>query len=224
MTRILAIDTASDFASIAILDGNETIETVLHSPDGFAHILYGQLGKLLDRAGLGIGDIDCFAAGSGPGSFTGVRVALSAAKSLAETSGKPIVAVSNLKALAWHGAAPLRAAILDARRGEIYCGLYTSTLELASAETVMKFPDWVAGLPAEGIEFVSTDFAPFAGSAPHGIPVVEAPRFLAAAIARIAAAEYAAGRGSDPATIDANYVRRSDAELNWSDPLRTLGP
>lgn len=200
------------------------MEAVMHSPDGFAHLLFGQLKALLERASLTIADIDCFAAGSGPGSFTGVRVALSAAKGLAEAGGKPIVAVSNLKALAWHGSAPLRAALLDARRGEIYGGLYSADLEPQGEECVMKFPDWIATLPREDMELVATDFAPFTASAPPAIPVIEAPRSLATAIARIALGEYRRGRAVDPASVDANYVRRSDAELNWKDSPRTPGP
>lgn len=225
MTRILAIDTASEFASICLLtEGSEPVEAEMHSPDGFAHLLFGQLKVLLERASLTIADIDCFAAGSGPGSFTGVRVALSAAKGLAEAGGKPMVAVSNLKALAWHGSAPLRAVLLDARRGEIYGGLYSPDLELRGEECVTKLPDWLAALPCEGVELVASDLAPFAVSGPPAIPVTEAPRYLASTIARIALDEYSAGRAVDPASVDANYVRRSDAELNWKDSLSTTGP
>lgn len=224
MTTILAIDTASEFASICLLtEGADPVEAELHSPDGFAHLLFGQLAVLLERASLTIADVDCFAAGSGPGSFTGVRVALSAAKGLAEAGGKPMVAVSNLKALAWHGSAPLRAALLDARRGEIYGGLYSPDLDLRGEECVMKLPDWMSALPSEGVELVASDFAPFA-AAPPAIPVTEAPRYLATTIARIALAEYSAGHAVDAASVDANYVRRSDAELNWKDSLSTTGP
>ena len=65
-------------------------------------------------------EIDCFAAASGPGSFTGVRVGLAAVKGLAEALGKPAVGISNLRALSLFGKAALRAVVLDARRGEVY--------------------------------------------------------------------------------------------------------
>ncbi len=68
--------------------------------------------------------VDCFAAASGPGSFTGVRVGLACVKGLAEALGKPAVAVSNLRAIASFGTAPWRAVVLDARRGEIYGAVY----------------------------------------------------------------------------------------------------
>ncbi len=88
-------------------------------------------------------------------------------------------------------------------------------------ESVARFPAWLARLPQSGIEFVALDFIPFrpalAGTAFENAQVIEAPRAQAAAIARIAAAQFASGRVHDPADLDANYVRRSDAELFWHD-------
>jgi tRNA threonylcarbamoyladenosine biosynthesis protein TsaB len=86
---------------------------------------------------------------------------------------------------------------------------------------VAKFPVWLETLPA-GVEFAATDFSPFrAGLAgtkfQDAAPVVTVPRALAAAIARIAAARWQRGEASDPAALDANYVRRSDAELFWKE-------
>jgi tRNA threonylcarbamoyladenosine biosynthesis protein TsaB len=215
---ILSIDTTSEFGSIALTDGARTVEeTLLHSPDGFGHILFQHIEQLLARHGLTAWQMDCFAAASGPGSFTGVRVGLAAAKGLAEATGKLVVAVSNLRALAFFGSARLRATVLDARRGEVYGAVYNDRLEAVVPEAVMKFPDWLKTLPAGGFEFVATDFSPFAGHVAAGIPVVAAPRGLAAAVGVIAGGEYAAGRAQDPAGVDANYVRRSDAELHWKE-------
>jgi tRNA threonylcarbamoyl adenosine modification protein YeaZ len=211
---ILSIDTTSEFGSIALTGRDRVIEEVLlHSPDGFGHILFPQIEKLLARHGLSANQMDCFAAASGPGSFTGVRIGLAAAKGLGEAVSKPVVAVSNLRALAFFGTAQLRATVLDARRGEIYGAMYNAALEAVVEEAVMKFPAWLKTLPAAGFEFVSTDFTPFRSFADADVPVVTAPRALAAAIGRMAWAEFEAGRASDPAAIDANYIRRSDAEL-----------
>ena len=80
--------------------------------------------------------MDAFASASGPGSFTGVRVGLTAVKGLAEATGRKVIAVSNLQALAWHGSRPLRAAVLDARRGEVYGGVYDAALQLVQEEVV----------------------------------------------------------------------------------------
>jgi tRNA threonylcarbamoyladenosine biosynthesis protein TsaB len=219
---ILAMDTTREFGSIALTGGDGTIdEILLHAEDGFGHVLYGHLSSLLGRHGLRVEDIDCFAAASGPGSFTGVRVGLACVKGLAEACGKPVAPVSNLQALAAFGSEPLRATMLDARRGEIYGAVYDAEARLQAPEVVMPLPRWLAGLPVEPLEFISADAAlleaalegtRFAGSA-----VKEAPRALAGAIGRIALDRFRRGLAVDPAGVDANYVRRSDAELFWKE-------
>jgi tRNA threonylcarbamoyladenosine biosynthesis protein TsaB len=215
---ILSVDTTSEFGSIALTDRDEVLEELpLHSPDGFGHVLFAHLQELLERHGVAPAAMECFAAASGPGSFTGVRVGLAAVKGLAEAAGKRVVPVSNLRALAFFGSAPLRAVVLDARRGEVYGAVYNDRLDPVLAESVMKFPAWLQTLPADGFEFISTDFTPFQSQVNASIPVITAPRALAAAIGRIAWRELAAGRALDPAAADANYVRRSDAELFWKD-------
>ena len=215
---ILSVDTTSEFGSIALTDGDRTVEEIpLHSPDGFGHILFQRIEQLLERHAVGVNQIDCFAAASGPGSFTGVRVGLAAVKGLAEATGKRVVAVSNLRALAFFGTARLRATVLDARRGEVYGAVYNDRLEIVSPEVVMKFPAWLRTLPERGFEVIATDFSPFRASVDPGIAVITAPRSLAAAIGQIALTDDKKGRSRDPAEIDANYVRRSDAELFWKE-------
>lgn len=215
---ILSLDTTSEFGSIALTGPAGVVDEIpLHAPDGFGPVLFSQIRILLGRHGCNIAEIECFASTSGPGSFTGVRVGLTAAKGLAEATGRQVVAVSNLQALAAFGSAPLRATVLDARRGEVYGAVYDAALELVAPEMVAKFPDWLATLPADGYEFISTNFLPFQNFADARIPVVTPPRALAGAVGRIAWDRWQAGLASDPAAIDANYVRRSDAELFWKD-------
>jgi tRNA threonylcarbamoyladenosine biosynthesis protein TsaB len=203
---------------MALTEGERSVdEILLHSPDGFGHILYGHLEQLLSRNCVAIQQIDCFAAASGPGSFTGVRVGLTAVKGLAEATGKRVVAVSNLRALAFFGSSPMRATVLDARRGEVYGALYDDRLDAVVPETVMRFSEWFKTLPSAGYEFISNDFSPFQSYIDPAIPVVTAPRAMARAIGRIAWIEVQRGHTQDPAQIDANYVRRSDAELFWKE-------
>jgi tRNA threonylcarbamoyladenosine biosynthesis protein TsaB len=210
--RILAIDTTSEFGSIALVEGELVVEEVpLHCPDGFGHILFGRIERLLADHNLALDQIDAFASASGPGSFTGVRLGLTAAKGLAEAAGRKVVAVSNLQALAWFGTRALRAAVLDARRGEVYGAVYDAALTPVRDEVVMKLPAWLETLPEGDLEFITTGF-PL-----DRRPVTQAPRSLAGAIGRIAAIRFAAGKAQDPLEIDANYVRRSDAELLWKE-------
>jgi tRNA threonylcarbamoyladenosine biosynthesis protein TsaB len=198
-TVILAIDTTHEAGSIALARGGAVIEEVpLDEPGGFAHVLYEHLKSLLDRNGVRLEEIDCFAAASGPGSFTGVRVGLACIKGLAEATGKPAVAVSNLEALATFGSTTLRAPMIDARRGEIYGAVYDVEGHIVQPEVVARQEVWWAALPRDA-------------------ELVTGSHRLAGAVARIAAARFARGEGRDPAALDANYVRRSDAELFWKE-------
>jgi tRNA threonylcarbamoyladenosine biosynthesis protein TsaB len=81
---------------------------------------------------------------------------------------------------------------------------------------VTSLPHWIAGLPPGDLEFISTDLAPFRHILPEA-PIVAAPRALAAAVARVAWERWQNGQAQDPAALDANYVRRSDAELFWKE-------
>lgn len=222
---ILSIDTTHEFGSLALLRDDSVLEELLlHAPGGFGHVLYDRLSKLLERHNCAVEEIACFAAAAGPGSFTGVRVGLACVKGLAEATGKKVVPVSNLEALVQFGNGPRRAIVLDARRGEIYAALYTSDGHPLQPETVTKFPAWIANLPEGEIEFISTDFSPFqpalTGTRFESAHVVIAPRALAAAIGRIAYQRLQAGLAVDPAEVDANYVRRSDAEFLWREKDR----
>lgn len=221
LPRVLAIDTTAEFGSIALLedrDGESRVieEVLLHSADGFAHVLFDQIERLLERHRIGLGDIDAFAAAAGPGSFTGVRVGLAAAKGLAEGTGKKAIAVSNLQAMASFGTAPLRAVVLDARRGEVYGAVYDARLRAVGEEVVMKFPAWLATLPQSDLEIISNGFP--MTDAPPGARITISPRGLAGAIGQIALQRLRDGLVLDPTEIDANYVRRSDAELLWKEP------
>ncbi len=210
---ILALDTTSEFGSLALRRSNETLaEIQLHSPDGFGHMIFQAIADILAQAQLRLEEIDCFAAASGPGSFTGVRVGLAAIKGLAEALGKPAVGISNLRALSLFGTAALRAVVLDARRGEVYGAVYDAQARLVVAETVSTWAGWLATVPGDA------ELIGFAGGPCQtaGIAFTAAPYFLAAAVARCAEIDGTA-HWQDPVSLDANYVRRSDAELFWKE-------
>ena len=215
---ILALDTTRDDASMALARGGRILEEIgLASPAGFAHVIHNAIDALLSRHGLRIAAVDCFAAASGPGSFTGVRVGLACVKGLAEALAKPAVGVSSLAALATFGQAPLRAPVLDARRGQIYGAVYDSSGRLIAEEVVIALAAWLPTLPT-GVQFIRIEGQEPALPLPPHATVATAPRAQAAAIAMLALARLEAGTASDPAALDANYVRRSDAELFWTEP------
>jgi len=195
MRLALAVDSAGDYGSIALADETGVREEVpIHAPQGFSHVLFGEIESLLNRQRVTLKDIDVFAGASGPGSFTGVRVGLAAIKGLAEVMGKGVVAVSNLAAVAEYGTSDFRAVVIDARRGEIYGAVYDRAGNQIVPEAVLPLERFMALIPED-------------------CPIVEAPRELAGAIARIALRT----KAQDPAAIEANYVRRSDAEILWKE-------
>jgi tRNA threonylcarbamoyladenosine biosynthesis protein TsaB len=204
--RIVALDTTAEHGSIALVEDGALVEQhEIHSPDGFGHVLFVELNALMGRHGWVYDSVHGFAAASGPGSFTGVRVGLSAAKGLADVTGTKAAAVSNLQAMAVHGTGPVRAPFFDARRGEIYGGLYDAELNPLAPETVGPLEAWLAALP-EGAELLTIHPEAFA------VTARAVPRALASAIALLAPRHW-----RDAAELDANYVRRSDAELKWTD-------
>lgn len=226
--KVLALDLTGTMGTFALLDGGAVrAEESLTSPDGFAHIVFDRLREFLGRSGVRLDEIDCYASASGPGAFTGVRVGLAAVKGLAEAMGRPAVGVSNLKALASGGEGEVRAPVLDARRGDVFSGVYDGNLQELAPESVETGEGLVARLRsiAHGKPVViTTDVEWLRRSVAMGSEwtVVERPAGLAVAVARCAALEMERGASGDPAALDANYVRRSDAEMAWTDKREGL--
>ena len=215
MPLILAVDTTSEYGSLALLRGDELLEeTPIHAPANFSRILFGEIEALLARHAVGLKEVDCFASASGPGAFTGVRVSLACVKGLAEALGRPAFGVCNLEALARFGTDPLRAAVIDARRGDLYGAVYDAAGRQVTPEVVATPAAWLLSLPPDVKEFITTGF-PLPVDPPAR--VVVAPNALAAQVARIAAQRLARGDTGDPVALDANYVRRADAELSWKE-------
>lgn len=125
--RILAVDTSSAVASCAIVDGEKLVcEEILNNGLTHSQMVMPMIESVLKRSGLDVSDIDIFAAVTGPGSFTGLRIGVSAVKALAHAANKPCVAVSTVEAMAYNlpFCEKLIVPIMDARRGEVYNGIY----------------------------------------------------------------------------------------------------
>jgi tRNA threonylcarbamoyladenosine biosynthesis protein TsaB len=211
--NILALYTTSEYGSLAVWGGGVMrAGRHMHSSEGFAHLILPAIQETIEQSGLALGDIDCFSAASGPGSFTGVRVGLAAIKGLAEAGGKPVAGISNLRAMATFGTAAERAVILDARRSQVFAAIYNSDLELVSPEVVTDLAAWLENLQDFRGQFIAS--RALRASLPAD-QFVEAKRHLASAVAFCAERDGRSGRWSDAATLDANYLRRPDAELFW---------
>ena len=126
---ILAIDTSTDYLSLAILKDGRLV-TKFHKKAHRKHsmLLVPMIEKLLKKAKLGIGRIDCFAISAGPGSFTGLRIGVTVVKGLAYALKKRIVAVPTLDVIADNAKnfKGLVCPVLDARKNKVYACLYKS--------------------------------------------------------------------------------------------------
>ena len=123
----LAVETATEKGSVALQFDGELSTRLLSRGRNSSRELYQAVREVLDERGIKVEALDCVGFGHGPGSFTGVRVAASAAQSLSYTARIPVCGVSTLAALALTVAGPEAhtvAACLDARMGEVYVGLY----------------------------------------------------------------------------------------------------
>jgi len=210
---ILAVDTTSEFGSVALRRGAETLaELHIHSPDGFGRVIIQAIQDALTKANVRLDQVDCFASASGPGSFTGVRVGLAVVKGLAEAVNKPVVGISNLLALSLFGHAPLRGVVLDARRQQVFAAVYDSHGKVVFEESVSVLGEWLKRMPPE-TELVGLDSGPFQTA---GVPFTAAPKWLASAVAECAW-KISPSEWRDPVALDANYVRRCDAEMFWKD-------
>ncbi|HEY2114424.1 MAG TPA: tRNA (adenosine(37)-N6)-threonylcarbamoyltransferase complex dimerization subunit type 1 TsaB [Candidatus Angelobacter sp.] len=234
---ILAIDTSGPSGGITLAEADKgpfrVIESAAIAGGTFSAQLIPTLAALLKKHGYGVKDLSGFAAASGPGSFTGLRVGLSAIKGLAETLHRPIATVSMLEALAslGDGAGKIAAAI-DAGRKEVFLGVYQRDEEasaeksgrqggthsdhalLKQREELLTQQDFLATLGAERPAVIVTSDAALAelAAASHSAVVV-VTRPGSEVIAKIGAAKLLAGETVSVEALDANYLRRSDAEI-----------
>src|ERR1700693_1696709 len=156
---ILAVDTSTRTGSAAVLRDAEVLAEVSgYEETAYSTRLFRDIALLQDRANFRLNQVDVFAVAAGPGSFTGLRVGLTAVKAWAEVHGKPIAAVSGLEAIAEEylaGEAPVAsnphfvAPFLDARRGQIFGAIYrtipgdTTGLALAGDESILSLGEFM---------------------------------------------------------------------------------
>jgi len=230
---ILAIDTSGQSGGITLGEADagsfRVIESAAIAGGTFSAQLIPTLAALLKKHEYRAADIGGFAAASGPGSFTGLRVGLSAIKGLAETLRKPIATVSVLEALAsLSDRAGKIAAAIDAGRKEVFLGLYekrpaNSAQQSAGNsdhalvmqhEELLTQQDFLATLETErpAVIIISDAALSELASASHSAVVVVTPPG-SEAIARIGARKLLAGDTVSVEALYANYLRRSDAEI-----------
>jgi len=226
---ILAVDTSTQAGSLAVLRDGDVLGVVsTRTEETYSSRMFRHLQFLLDEMKLAMEQFELYAVAAGPGSFTGLRVGLTAVKGWAEVHSKPIAAVSGLEAVAAQARAQQKflAPVIDARRAQIYAGLYEragNRLTRRGDEVVMQPAEFLAILEREAspgeVAFVTPTpevlSAPLAQSVFGDAPVEKVSTVLAPFIGRLGYERALRGELVDALSLDANYIRRSDAELLW---------
>jgi tRNA threonylcarbamoyladenosine biosynthesis protein TsaB len=218
---VLGIDTSGKSGGVTLAQATETSFRLLASAaiqgGTFSAQLVPTVASLVQQHGITTRDLGGFAVVSGPGSFTGLRVGLSAVKGLAEVLDKPIATVSVLEMLASLTTRNGRVvAALDAGRSEIFFGLYdvAEGIAVEKTERLLSEAEFIEQVEEPGILAVLTSdpgVEQLASAAQVRAERVERPGSQQAA--RIGARKLLAGERVAVEALDANYLRRSDAEI-----------
>lgn len=211
---VLGIDTCGPMGSVALVRFFGHLVEILGETElegrSYSATLVAAVGELLERGGAALSELKAIVAVNGPGSFTGVRVGLSAVKGLAEVEQTPVTAVSRLEVLGWK--AGVGSAALDAHRQEVFLRLGrdgAAARELLAGVDELGAIDWKGGPIA-----VCDDAAAalLAGVWP-GVELVRVGAPTAGDAIRLCAGRVAAGDSVDLELLDGHYLRRSDAEI-----------
>jgi tRNA threonylcarbamoyladenosine biosynthesis protein TsaB len=215
MSTLIAIETSTESCSAALLRDGSLIERSELAPRRHAELILPMIDSLLAESGVSRRQLDAIAVGRGPGAFTGVRLAISVAQGLALGLDIPVVPVSSLAALAQDAPAKAGASILaviDARMGEVYAGLYrraNGLVEAIGEESVGQAHELVL---TRTDSVVGTGWAVYAEVLASRLPA--APLFAdgarypqARAIAQLSAPLFAAGHSVAPEQALPVYLR-----------------
>ena len=218
---IFSVDTSSRNGSLALAeagaDSFAVLEVVPLAGGTYSGRLIPELSALLLRHRRQRHELEAFAVVSGPGSFTGLRVGLASVKALADVLQRPVAAVSMLEAIATQGSGTgLVIAALDAGRKEVYTGEYERRPDGecgAGRESLRSHAQFLALLESNpGAELITPD-AEVGSSAGLHLHVKQIDWLDAGVIARLGLAKIRAGHTVAPEALEANYIRRSDAEI-----------
>lgn len=222
--NLLAIDTSTHRAAIAVQTRDGATHVATPDPtQRHGRNLIPVLRDLLGAAGLAVADLDAVAVGLGPGSYTGLRIGLTAAKTLAYTTGCPLVGLDSLEVIAQNAPAdePRVSIIADAQRGDLYVADFVRSAPAAllvrvTPTRIAAAADWSSGLTeptlvlGPGLERLASPLPQTARPAaaesswPEGLGLL-----------RLARASWLAGQRDDPMFLEPRYLRRSAAEEQW---------
>lgn len=152
--RILAIDTSTMISTVTISEDSKIIgDFNVNQEKTHSESLVPMIENLLSLLGLELSDIDMFAISKGPGSFTGLRIGMTIAKTFAQVGEKKLIPVSTLKALALNSSAKFKASMIDARGNRVYGALFDENLDELVKEDLYNIDDFAKACNDTGISF-----------------------------------------------------------------------
>jgi tRNA threonylcarbamoyladenosine biosynthesis protein TsaB len=212
---VLGFDTATPATTVALARGDEPPVEARHDPEpgerpGHATQLLPLIADVMHRAGVAWDDVDRLAVGVGPGSFTGLRIGLATARSLAQSRGLPLVGVSSLAALAAPASPPRVTAVIDARRGEVFAAAWRDDEPLL--EPVAIAPDRLARSLPPGALAVGDGAVRFREQLERAGVAVPVDRSAAHRVSALNVCRLGAvGGAADRDTLVPDYRREPDA-------------
>ncbi|MEO5963750.1 MAG: tRNA (adenosine(37)-N6)-threonylcarbamoyltransferase complex dimerization subunit type 1 TsaB [Thermomonas sp.] len=216
--KLLAIETATEACSIAVLVDGAVIERFEIAPRRHTELALPWAEALLAEAGIAKSQLDAIAVGRGPGAFTGVRLAIALAQGIALALDRPLLPVSTLAALAMRSSGDRILAAIDARMGEIYVASFQRVgdgLVATSDEVVIAPQDFVAPDGSDwhglGTGFGATESALVARLQGRLATVDAMALPHAADVARLGALAFARGEAIAPERIEPAYLRNNVA-------------
>lgn len=216
--NILGIETATRAASVAVIfDGKIVAETIRESPQSFSETLLPQVEEVIKFSGA-FEKLDAVTVSIGPGSFTGLRIALATAKALAYAWGMKIIGVPTLQALAYNFPSAKVLPLIDAQKNRAYCQLFEkfsalSELEVKPIDEAVTEAGRLDGeifLCGDVLHKIKVSLPPNVKVAP---PNLRMPR--ASGVALCGADLLAAGKVDNVMNLEPLYIRRSEAEELW---------
>ena len=225
--RILAVDTATKSCSVAVTE-NETVlgEITKVSEQTHSKHLLEMVHAVIQEAGLTLSDLEGFAVTRGPGSFTGLRIGISSVKGLALALNRPVVGISSLQTLAQQikPTSHLVCPLIDARKGEVYTSIYrfdTDALTPEHEERVLAPHEVVQNIHSPCIfvgsgavlyrGLIMDKLGDLASFAPQDRHIIQA-----STVAYLGLKRFESGDVGEVADLVPYYIRKSDAELNFS--------
>lgn len=231
--RVLGLDSSGLVASVAVIENDTLIaEYTINYKKTHSQTLLPMLDEIVRRIDLDLASVDCIAVAEGPGSFTGLRIGCSTAKGLGQALNKELVGVPTVDALAYNlvGSKDLVCPLMDARRNQVYTGLYNfekdcmkimkeqCAVDISEIIDAINLADKQVVFIGDGVG-VYKDFIEAQCRVPYYFAPAHVNKQRAASVAALGKVYYEQGRGINAAMMRPEYLRLTQAERERNERL-----